>query len=172
MSVDPKILPPKYQAQIAAKLLQGQREAAKMGVPNPGRIPHTPDVRKAENGKEIHFASKAEARRYDELTLLLKAGKIRNLKLQPEFTLQEAYTTPDGVRVRAIRYRADFSYDTVEMKQTVGKCNGVETPIGKPFEWHETVVEDVKSPASKTRVYEIKKKLMRERLGIEIVEVE
>jgi hypothetical protein len=33
------------------------------------------------------------------------------------------------------------------------------------------VVEDVKSEATKTRVYAIKRKLMRERLGIDVREV-
>ena len=35
----------------------------------------------------------------------------------------------------------------------------------------DRVVEDVKSRATKTRVYEMKKKLMREKFGIEIQEI-
>lgn len=99
---------------------------------------------------EIKFDSQKEARRYDELMLMLRAGKISDLKLQPQFTLQESYVTPDGVRVRAIRYVADFSYTDAGGK---------------------SVVEDVKSAATKTRVYELKRKLLLERLGIEIKEV-
>lgn len=57
----------------------------------------------------ITFDSQKEAARYDQLMLRLCAGEIRDLKLQPEFTLQEAFTTPLGERVRAIKYRADFS---------------------------------------------------------------
>lgn len=57
----------------------------------------------------IPFDSQKEARRFIELRSLLKAGKIRNLKLQPQFTLQESYVTPEGERVRAVRYVADFS---------------------------------------------------------------
>lgn len=87
------------------------------------------------------------------------AGQIRDLKLQPQFTIQEAYTTPEGQRVRAIRYQADFSYK----RPTEPDCTG-------EVHWLR-VVEDVKSRATKTRVYEIKKKLMREKLGIEIQEV-
>lgn len=105
-----------------------------------------PDAR----GK-IKFDSKKEAGRYDELMILLRAGKISDLKLQPQFTLQESYVTPDGIRVRAIRYVADFCYTD---------ASGV------------TVVEDVKSKATKTRVYKIKKKLMLERFGITIKEIE
>ena len=44
-------------------------------------------------GNILEFDSQKEARRYDELALLLAAEKIRDLKLQPEYTLQEAYTT-------------------------------------------------------------------------------
>ena len=82
---------------------------------------------------------------------LLRAGKIRDLKLQPQFTLQESYKTPEGKRVQAIRYVADFSY--------------FDCDLGKD------VVEDVKSRATKTRVYEMKRKLLLERFGIEIREV-
>ena len=42
----------------------------------------------------ITFDSQKEAARYDQLMLRLCAGEIRDLKLQPEFTLQEAFTTP------------------------------------------------------------------------------
>lgn len=117
----------------------------------------SPDVRerrgkfgaiKEDRGK-IHFDSKKEARRYDALLVLLAAGAITELKIQPEFTLTEAYTTPDGERVRAWRYRADFSY----------KRDGV------------LIVEDVKSSATRTRVYINNCKMMREKYGIEVQEV-
>lgn len=107
----------------------------------------------------IRFASKKEANRYQELMAMLGAGKIRNLKLQPQFTLQESYVTPDGVRVRAIRYVADFSYE----RETAPDQNGMTYWV--------TVVEDVKSRATKTEKYEIKKKLLRERFGVTITEV-
>ena len=86
--------------------------------------------------------------------LMLKAGKIRNLKLQPQFTLQEAYTTPGGEHIRAIRYQADFSYECFS--------GGV---------WLETI-EDVKGgKATKTRTYLMKKKMMQEKYGIRITEI-
>ena len=76
--------------------------------------PNAPKPRKFRNEPamrgEIRFDSKREARRYDELMPLYDSGEVADLKLQPEFTLQEAFTTPDGIRVKAIRYRADFSY--------------------------------------------------------------
>lgn len=102
-----------------------------------------------EKRGSITFDSKKEARRYDDLMFLLRKGAISDLRLQPQFTLQEAYTTPEGKRIRAIRYVADFSYVT----------DG------------NLIVEDVKSEATKTRVYAIKKKLLIERFGIEVQEV-
>lgn len=112
----------------------------------------------------IKFDSQKEAARYDELILLLKTGKIRSLKLQPEYTLQEAFTTPDGTRVQAIKYRADFSYDILRHNR-YEDYDGVEWID----EW-EPVIEDVKSPATKTQVYQMKRKMMMEK-GYQITEV-
>lgn len=100
------------------------------------------------------FDSQKEAARYDELVLLAQAGEIEDLRLQPEFTIQEAFTMPDGGKVRALRYRADFSY-----RRKVRE--------GVDIRW-ETVVEDVKG--YRTKEYEMKKKLMAGR-GIAIEEV-
>lgn len=99
---------------------------------------------------EIHFDSRKEARRYDELLLMLRAGKISDLRLQPQFTLQESYKTETGERVRAIRYTADFSY-----KNAAG----------------ELVVEDVKSGPTRTKEYLRNKKMIRSKYGIDIQEV-
>ena len=94
----------------------------------------------------ITFDSQKEAVRYDQLMLMLCAGEIRDLKLQPEFTLQEAFTTPLGERVRAIKYRADFAYE----RPTEPDCTGA-------VHWLP-VVEDVKG--FRTKEYDLKKKLM------------
>jgi hypothetical protein len=51
----------------------------------------------------IRFASKREAARYAELKLLLRAGQIRDLKLQPRYAL-----TVLGTKIG--EYRADFEY--------------------------------------------------------------
>lgn len=136
------------QRQILHKLQAAERKATC------GKYRNTPT--------EIHgirFDSKKEASRYQELRAMLRAGKIRNLKLQPQYTLQESYITPDGERVRAIRYVADFAYE----RETEPDRNGATY-------WVPTV-EDVKSKATKTQKYEIKKKLLRERYGIAITEV-
>lgn len=128
----------------------------KMGMSqNKGRKYHNePDTR-----GELHFDSKKEARRYDELMVLLRAGKIRKLKLQAQYTLQESYITPEGERVRAIKYVADFSYE-----------RATEPDVSGEVHWLP-VVEDTKSPATRTDKYKIKAKLMKERFGLTITEV-
>lgn len=108
----------------------------------------------------IRFDSKKEARRFESLLLMLKAGQIRGLRLQQDFTLQEAYTDPEtGERVRAIRYKADFAYDRAAAPDQNGTVCWIP------------VVEDVKSRPTRTKDYIIKKKLMQDRLGITIQEV-
>lgn len=138
MQIDLNRLSPAAQRQIIEKM--GQKRP-KYGNQKATRL---------ANGKAITFDSQKEARRYDELMILLRAGRITGLKLQPEFTLQEAYKSTNGNHVRAERYRADFSY------------------------WMdgEFVVEDVKSKATKTALYKSKKKRVEEKYGIEIKEVE
>lgn len=104
------------------------------------------------NGETRMFDSKREAERYDQLVQLLNDGKIRKLKLQPEFTLQNAFTDPlTNERVRAITYRADFSY---------------EEPCGA-YSWR-LVIEDAKG--IRTKEYVLKRKMMLER-GYQITEV-
>ena len=151
-------LPPRYQEQVRRKLQEKTSKASqgkeKQHAPRPEKSeePKYHNRRTLVDG--ISFDSKKEARRYVELRDMLRCKAISDLKLQQEFTLQEAYTTPEGVRVRAIRYKADFTYY---------RDDGAG---------HDTlVVEDVKSRATKTRVYEIKRKLLREKFGIEINEV-
>lgn len=102
----------------------------------------------------ITFDSQKEADRYLELMLLQKAGQIDRLKLQPEFTLQDAFTTPDGEKVKAIRYRADFTYRK-KMR------DGVDT-------YWVSVVEDVKG--YRTKEYQQKRKMMLD-MGIRVIEV-
>lgn len=108
---------------------------------------------------KLHFDSKKEARRYDELMVLLRAGQIRKLELQKQFTLQESYITPEGERVRAIKYVADFAYE-----------RATEPDVSGEVHWLP-VVEDTKSPATRTDKYKIKAKLMKARFGLTITEV-
>jgi len=156
MGVSIESLSPWAQRQVLQKLTaaEAQKKAARES-----KYHNRKDERDAGSGASVRFDSKKEARRYDELMAMLRAGKIRELKLQEQFTLQEAYTTTEGVRVRAIRYQADFTYQKPKS-------------VDRDGEWiWGLVVEDVKSRATKTRVYAMKKKLMQERFNIEIQEV-
>jgi hypothetical protein len=87
------------------------------------------------------FDSQAEARRYQELALLKKAGEIHHLQIHPKYKLV--------VNDKLIcTYSADFRY-----------CDSLGY-------W---IVEDVKGV--KTAVYQLKKKLMFALHHIVIVEV-
>ena len=91
----------------------------------------------------ITFDSKKEARRYADLKILEKAGEISHLQLQPKFRLLDGFKH-NGETIRPINYFADFSYIDTEGNE---------------------VVEDVKSKATKTPVYSIKKKLFLNKYG-------
>jgi hypothetical protein len=55
------------------------------------------------------FDSIQESRRYKELKLLLRAGEISNLELQPKFLLQDTFKK-NGKTYKKIQYIADFMY--------------------------------------------------------------
>lgn len=166
MAVRIEDLPPWAQQQAIHKMqAEARRKPASpsplppQGAAEGSKYHNERTTRTLDSGEVVDFDSKKEARRFDALYPLFKVGKIRELKLQPQFTLQEAFTTPEGKRVRAIRYQADFSYERPTAPDATGEIYWLP------------VVEDVKSEATKTRVYAIKKKLMREKFGIDIVEV-
>lgn len=109
----------------------------------------------------IKFDSKKEADRYLELKALEQAGEISNLTLQKRYELTPEVREPDiigpkgGVKKGRVvelpsYYIADFVYKDVD---------------------GNTVVEDVKSPATKTPQYILKRKMMLYRYGIRISEV-
>lgn len=87
---------------------------------------------------DIKFDSKKEAKRYQELKLLKRAGKIQELELQPKFILQERFVY-EGKTIRAITYVADFKY----------KIGG------------KTIVEDTKG--FRTEVFNIKAKMFKKK---------
>lgn len=97
------------------------------------------------------FDSRHEANRWCELKYLERIGMIHDLRRQVPYELIPAQRIDGKVVERACKYIADFVYyDTCKAK---------------------TIVEDAKSPATRTDSYRIKKKLMLERHGIQIVEV-
>lgn len=86
-------LPPKMRAQVAGQLIAQGKEKK------------TPKYRNEPvTVKGIHFDSKKEAARYLQLKEAIRESVIYDLRLQRNFTLQEAYTTPEGKRIRAIVY--------------------------------------------------------------------
>ena len=92
------------------------------------------------------FDSIKEARRYQELKLLLRAGAISDLRLQVPYELIPAQYINGKCVERAVKYIADFVYTE----------NGKE------------VVEDAKGV--RTDTYKIKKKLMLYVHGIRLKE--
>lgn len=106
-------------------------------------------------------ASKKEADRWVQLTLLERAGKIKDLKRQVEFELipaqyenyprygKKGQRLKDGRRCveRSCKYIADFVYTTAEGELIVEDTKGVRTPD-----------------------YVIKRKLLLQVHGIKIIE--
>ena len=174
MGVDVKDLPPAYQAQALRKWAEQERKKGRGPIPSPAadapskasKYHNKPTERVTVSGTVIRFDSQKEARRYDELMVMLQAGKIRDLRLQVDFTLQEAYTDNAGKRVRAIRYKADFTY-----RKPPGDGSHAAYWADKSGALWVLVVEDVKSRATKTKQYIMKRKMMKDRFGIDIQEV-
>lgn len=93
----------------------------------------------------IKFDSMKEAKRYKDLLMMLKAGEIGMLRIQVPYKFEK-----DGKKIGT--YLADFVY--------------VETKTGN------TIVEDVKSDATRTHMYyRLKKRLMKAFYNIDITEV-
>ena len=149
---DLMLLSPRVREQIYRKLGEekGKKLAAK-GAPSGKNKYGAQKTERELGGNVIKFDSLHEADRFDSLSLLLRAGAIRDLRLQVNFTLQEGYTTAEGERVRPIVYRADFTYYT---------------------QAGEYIVEDAKSVATgRDKTYRLKRKLMLDKFGISVKEV-
>ena len=78
------------------------------------------------------FDSIAESKRYKKLKLLLKAGEIQDLQLQPRFLLQDSFKK-NGKAFRKIEYIADFMYcqgrqnDSRRCKRNADRCIQIKT---------------------------------------------
>lgn len=101
----------------------------------------------------IRFDSLKEARRYQELRLLEKAGEIGSLETHPTFPLHVSVVVMgdfNGVHRQVGHYTADFGY----------RQNG------------QYVVEDVKSPSTrKNTAYRLRKRMVEAQYGFTITEV-
>lgn len=80
------------------------------------------------NGDIVTFDSKKEAKRYDELYILLNSGAIEQLTLQPKFMLLTTLRV-EGHRTMPVRYYiADFKY--IEKGLTIVEdVKGMKTPM-------------------------------------------
>lgn len=163
-------MPPGLREKFAAQQVAGEVLAKPVpAVPMAGTAEKKSkyhNVKVVVNG--ICFASKKEARRYLQLMDAAREGVISDLRLQQDFTLQEAYTTPEGKRIRAIRYQADFTYKI--------EWAGYNVPTSISFDdleyWRQAVlwyghgtmvVEDTKSRPTKTPQYMMKYKMMADK---------
>ena len=101
----------------------------------------------------VLFDSKAEAARYVYLREREKRGEISHLEIQPSFKLMGYDRLP--LRYESGRqavYRADFAYFSAEH--------------------NKRIVEDVKSKATKTQLYKLKKALVESQFpAVKIIEV-
>ena len=116
----------------------------------------------------IRFDSRKEAQRYVQLMNAMRLGAIKDLRLQVDFTIQEAYTDCQGKRIRAIRYRADFAYNLTGEFPTGISADDRDLWRRYYIAGVDTIVEDVKGV--KTQVYKLKEKLIAQK-GIAIREV-
>lgn len=84
----------------------------------------------------ILFDSKLEAERFIQLKLMLKAGEISDLKLQPEFQIFQGYIDPiTGKHHKSRYYFGDFQYvDKQEHKVIVEDTKGIETDVFR-YKW-------------------------------------
>lgn len=98
------------------------------------------------------FDSQREYRRFCELKLLERAGRIKELTRQEKFVLIPAQRVDGRLVERECSYRADFTY----WEETA------------PGHWQKTV-EDAKG--CRTEVYKVKKKLMLYVHGVIVKEV-
>lgn len=156
MVIDFSDLPQRYQAQALKQVAEREHSKNMSAMKtkcyentSSSKYRNKKTTRTSEDGAVLCFDSQKEARRYDYLLALERAGEIKRLRLQVDFTLQEAYTDTNGKRIRAIRYKADFTY----------------------LERNKLVVEDVKSRPTRTKDYIMKKKMLKDRFGIDISEV-
>jgi hypothetical protein len=94
----------------------------------------------------ITFASQKEARRYQELKLLERAGEIMNLRLQVPYELQAPRIYVGGIeglktpRLPAVlgKYVADFTYHDRRTGYVVEDVKGFKTPL---YRWKKKHVE-------------------------------
>lgn len=106
------------------------------------------------------FDSKKEAKRYQELKTLERAGVIAELQTQVKFLLIPAQREPDIIGPKGGRKPG---------KLLERECAYIADFVYLDRNTNKTVVEDTKG--FRTEAYKIKKKLMLERHNIQIREI-
>jgi hypothetical protein len=102
----------------------------------------------------VRFASKKEAARFLELQCWQKAGQISDLEVHPVYPLHvmELWRSGSPIVVTTVgKFTADFQYLNLQTG--------------------EIVVEDVKSNATRTEAYRLRKRLVEAIHGITVMEV-
>ena len=110
----------------------------------------------------IEFDSRKEAKRYEELKLMEAAGEIEDLELQKKFILIPAQREDDIVGKRG---------GVKKGKVIERECSYIADFVYRDRQSGNTIVEDTKSPATRTTEYIIKRKLMLYMHGIRISEI-
>ena len=148
--------PPEMPAKALKSAPVPRKRVADLIPCEPVLAPVTVRATKYRSRATGGYASVKEARRAADLKLRLAAGGIRNLREQVKYVL-----IPAQEGERPCCYFADFVYE----EHRPGLVS-----LGLAPKWVQ-VVEDVKSPATRTQAYVIKRKLMLQVHNIRVREV-
>ena len=131
----------------------------------------------------IRFASKAEARRYEELRMLVLAGEIRDLVVHPGFALYVPSFTNDrpGPDCDEAPTRLRLCYGTYGPSCEARKVGMYHADFAYFTKDGWGVVEDVKggrvsksgkiTRGTRTEAYRLRKKMVEASYGIKITEI-
>ena len=172
MSIDINRLGPAAREQIRRQLEEQRKKNAEKGadLSTPLRSAQDDRTRKGNKLNAVRtdgYASKHEAERAAELRWMEKAGKISNLREQVKFVLTPAVWEeipqfgkkgqPIKPKRRCVQRESFYVADFVYTDNATG----------------HVVVEDAKGykGGATYRIFVNKKKLMREKFGIEVLEV-
>lgn len=144
--------------QLAAHTAKLRKVVDSAPRPLQAAVDQEPKKRRQKYGNKVttdadgtKHASKKQALRYRDLGLLMKSGEIMMLAREVRFRL------PGGVE-----YVADHVTASPHAMQVIAEL----------VKDGDMTIEDVKSPATqKNAVYRLKKKQMRECLGLPVVEI-
>lgn len=138
-------MPAGMRSLVEKQLGKAQPKAEKKKAP---KYHNSPTERQLANGNVIKFRSEKEAKYFDSLILLERAGQVRKIRLEVQYLLKPAYTdAKTGERYRAISYLADFVFERREPNGCF-KEHIVDTKGGN------------RKGGTRTSTYQLKKKLM------------